>query len=66
LVLVEVRVSRRCGKGAHIDEMRHAFPFQETKELVESPGRMTDGVEPSGDHAPRSFLPRRAASPTAA
>ena len=65
LVSVEVRVSRRCGKGAHIDEMRHAFPFQETKELFESPGRMSDGVEPSGVHAPRSFLPRPEATPTA-
>lgn len=64
--LVEVRVARRCGEGAHIDQMRHAFPSQETNELFESPGRMSDCKELTGGHAPRSFRLPPGASPKAA
>lgn len=64
--LVEMRKARRCGKGAHIHEMRHAFPFQETSELVESPGRMSDRIKLTGGHAPRSCRLRREVCPTAA
>ena len=61
----EVRVSRRHREGAHIRKMRHAFPIQKPEKLLERSGRVTDGVELSGDHAPRSFLPQLAESLTA-
>ena len=60
---IEVRVAPRCGKGAHIDKMCHAFPFQQPEEFLERSGRMSYGKKPSGDHAPRSCLPLPSAFP---
>ena len=64
--LREVWVPRRCWKGAHIDEMCRAFSGEQSEELVERSGRVTDREKLSGVHAPRSCLPPRAASPRAA
>jgi len=55
--LREVRVSRRCGEGAHIDQMCRAFSCQQSEKLFERSGRMPDREKPSGVHAPRSFPP---------
>ena len=53
----EVRVSRRCGEGANIDQMRRAFPCKQPEKLLERSGRMPDREKLSGVHAPRSCLP---------
>src|SRR5438105_15483578 len=52
--LREMRVSRRSGKGAHIDQMCRAFPREQSNKLVERSGRMPDREKLSGVHAPRS------------
>jgi hypothetical protein len=61
----EVRVSRGCGKGANIDQMRRAFSCKQSEKLLERSGRMPDCVKPSGVHAPRNCRLRRAAFPKA-
>jgi hypothetical protein len=61
----EMRVPDGCWEGAHIDQMCRAFPCQQPEKLLERPGRMPDRVQPSGVHAPRNCLLRRAASLTA-
>ena len=48
----KMRVSRRCGKGANIDEMCHAFSCQQPEELLERSGGMPDRKKSSGAHAP--------------
>jgi len=63
--LREVRVSRRCGEGANIDQMCRAFSCKQSEKLFERSGRMPNREKPSGVHAPRSFPPQRAACPTA-
>ena len=55
--LREVRVSRRCGEGANIDQMCRAFPCQKSEKLFERPGRVPDREKPSGVHAPQSCRP---------
>ena len=55
--LREVGVSRRCGKGANIDEMCRAFSCKQSEKLFERSGGMPDREKPSGVHAPRSCLP---------
>ena len=35
---VEVRIAPGCGKGAHIHQMRHAFPDQEPEKFLERSG----------------------------
>jgi hypothetical protein len=55
--LREMRVSRRCGEGAHIEQMRRAFPCQQSEKLLERSSRMTDREKSSGVHAPRSCPP---------
>lgn len=59
----KVRVSRRNGKGANIDEMCRAFSCKQPQKLLDRPGRMPDREKPSGGHAPRSCRLRRVASP---
>lgn len=51
---IEMRISPRCRKGAHIDKMGHAFPSQKREKILERSGRMSDREKPSGGHAPRS------------
>ena len=55
--LREVRVSRRCGKGANIDQMCRALSCQQPEKLLERSGRVPDREKPSGVHAPRSCRP---------
>ncbi len=52
--LREVRVSRRCGEGANIDQMCRAFPCKQSEKLLERTGRVPDRKKPNGVHAPRS------------
>ncbi len=61
----EVRVSRRCGKGANIDKMCRAFSRQQPEKFLERSGRVANREQPSGVHAPRSFPPQLAACPRA-
>jgi hypothetical protein len=55
--LREVRVSRRCGEGANIDQMCRAFSSEQTEKLFERSGRVPDREKASGVHAPRSCHP---------
>src|SRR5947207_3884946 len=40
--LRKVGIPRRCGEGAHIDQMCRAFSRQQSLKLLERPGRMPD------------------------
>jgi hypothetical protein len=48
----KVRVSRRCGEGANIDQMCRAFSCKQSEKLLQRSGRMSDREKISGGHAP--------------